>query len=89
MWGKAVYFAKNASDSNSFAFQTTGSRQMFLGEVILGDCVKKLSPEKLIKPPIKPNGFEYDSVQWVTGNSDVFIVYANQKCYPRYLVTFQ
>ena len=89
MWGRAVYFAQNAKYSYSYAFQANGSRQMFLAEVILGDSVL-LAQQSLIKPPNNPNnGMEYDSVQGFTGDSNVFMVYANQKCYPRYLVTFQ
>ena len=89
MWGRAVYFAQNAKYSYSYAFQDkiNGTRQLFLGEVILGDSVT-LSQQSLIKPPNKPDGQEYDSVHGFTGDSDVYIVYANQKCYPRYLVTF-
>ena len=39
MWGRAVYFALNASYSTSYAFRNGGIRQMFLGEVVLGEEV--------------------------------------------------
>jgi hypothetical protein len=40
MWGKAVYFAVNASYSQSYSFaDNNGSKQMFLAEVVLGDSI--------------------------------------------------
>lgn len=90
MWGKAVYFAKNASYSRAYAYKTRDSfRQMFLAEVLLGETIK-LPQSALTKPPVnEATGIEYDSVQGHTQGSDVFMVYSNQKCYPRYLVTFE
>jgi hypothetical protein len=62
---------------------------MFFAEIILGDIVT-LPAQSLIKPPVnEKTGLEYDSVQGFTGKSDVFMVYSNMKCYPRYLVTYQ
>ena len=88
-WGRAVYFAKNASYSASYAFIAQSNRKMFLAEVVLGDPVF-LPEQQLVKPPNKPGTMiEYDSVQGNVGNSDVYMVYANQKCYPKYLVTFR
>ena len=88
MWGRAVYFALNASYSTSYAFKNGGIRQMFLGEVVLGEEVL-LPQQNLVKPSNKPGTqIEYDSVRGYTGGSDVFMVYANQKCYPRYLVSY-
>ena len=42
-------------------------------------------------PPPKENDPNdlYDSVSGVTGGSNVFIIYENQKAYPAYLVTFK
>jgi hypothetical protein len=62
---------------------------MFFAEIILGDYTKR-SAEKLIKPPLNPDtGLEYDSVVGFTKGSNVFMVYSNLKCYPRYLVTYK
>jgi len=50
---------------------------MFLAEVVLGDCIP-LPQQQLIKPPNKPGtSVEFDSVKGHTGNSDVYMVYAN------------
>lgn len=38
MWGKATYFAVNASYSNGYAHPlATGSKQMFCANVIIGE----------------------------------------------------
>jgi hypothetical protein len=89
MWGKAVYFAQNASYSTSYAFRGDNCRKFFLAEVLLGEVVP-LQQQSLIKPPNKPGTtIEYDSVRGHTGGSDVYMVYANQKCYPKYLITYR
>jgi hypothetical protein len=89
MWGRAVYFAQNASYSSSYAFRGQNCRQMFLAEVVLGDYIP-LPQQQLVKPPNKPGTFvEFDSVRGHVGNSDVYMVYANQKCYPKFLITYR
>ena len=55
----------------------------------MGDHVE-LQSGKYVKPPLKNDQKTYyDSIKGHTGNSYVFMVYANEKCYPRYLVTYQ
>ena len=89
MWGRAVYFAQNASYSSSYAFRANNSRKMFLAEVLLGDSIP-LPQQQLVKPPDKPGtSIEFDSVKGHTGKSDIYMVYANQKCYPKFLITFR
>ena len=62
MWGRAVYFAFNASYSNSYSYRNGLERQMFLGEVLLGDFIA-LPQQNLVKPPNKiGTTIEYDSV---------------------------
>jgi len=62
---------------------------MFLAEVVLGDYIE-LQESKIIKPPLKDDlTSHYDSVKGHSRGSDVYMVYANEKCYPRYLITFQ
>lgn len=61
---------------------------MFLAEFLIGKCdeseLSNNSKTKLYKSA--PLGF--DSVKGITGGSDVYIVYANVKTYPKYLVEF-
>jgi len=85
-----MYFADKASYSESFGHTLPyGMKQMFLAEVVLGDHIEL--PENIItEPPLKDDyKTHYDSVKGHTNGSDVYMVYANEKCYPRYLVTFQ
>lgn len=90
-WGRALYFAAKSSYSNDFAYLTDqNERQMFEAQVNIGDTTI-LQRDKTIKmPPMKPDGFaRYDSVQGFTGGSDVYMVYANKKAYPGYLITYR
>ena len=91
MWGRAIYFAENASYSQDWSFKAEGGlRKMFLAMVILGDCIELPLTKGMVQPPYKPGtSIPYDSVKGHTGGSDVYMVYANQKCIPRYLVTFE
>ena len=61
---------------------------MFLGEVLVGDHIDLPSQRDLKKPPNKDDGTEYDSVRGHTQNSDVYMVYSNKKCYPKYMVFY-
>jgi hypothetical protein len=91
-WGKAVYFARNASYSNMYAYQdvATGYRKLLIGQVLIGNYIALPEDNELTKPPcIYGTEVEYDSVQGRAGDSDVYMVYANRKCYPRYLITYQ
>ena len=89
MWGAAVYFAVNASYSHAYSHPIdNGQRQLILSEVLIGDTVK-LPSAKYTCPPKKPGtDIDYDSIQGFTGGSDVYMVYSNNKSYPRYLITY-
>eukprot|EP00347_Sterkiella_histriomuscorum_P003822 403362807 len=93
MWGQAIYFAQNSSYSNDYKFITPQNTfQIFFARVLVGNSAP-LPPNKLIKmPPIVEgdlNGRYYDSIQGNTAGSDVFMIYANKKAYPEYLITYQ
>jgi hypothetical protein len=64
---------------------------MFYARVIVGNTIVQQSNTALTHPPLLPNSTvdRYDSVQGFTGNSDVFMVYANKKAYPEYLITYK
>lgn len=52
MWGKAVYFAKNASYSDAYAYQDgRGYRQIIVGEVLVGNYIALPQDNELTKPP--------------------------------------
>lgn len=92
MWGIALYFAVNASYSNGYAFNVPqgGLKQMFIANVIVGKAKELASDPKLRMPPLieGKDNVRYDSVQGSTGGSTVYMVYANKKAYPQYLITY-
>jgi len=84
MWGRASYFAHNASYSDAYCFQSGGTKQMFYARVSLGQCAKVSPPNpSLVKPP---EGF--DSVSGNTNGSDIYMVYENGRAYPEYLIIY-
>ncbi|XP_019850291.1 PREDICTED: uncharacterized protein LOC105312195 [Amphimedon queenslandica] len=91
MWGRGAYFAVNAKYSGgSYAFNSPEGRQIFLAFVLTGDSIAMQSNRLLVTPPRKEDGSgDYDSVNGVTGSSQIYIVYDHDKCYPAYLITFQ
>jgi O-acetyl-ADP-ribose deacetylase (regulator of RNase III) len=94
MWGTATYFAYNASYSDRYAFKDAkGQRVMLLSTVLIGDSVFLTSNPALKKPPQKGKnkmGFleDYDSVTGEASGSRVFMVYENNRAYPKYLITY-
>jgi len=96
MWGIAIYFARNASYSNSYRFTTPDKKfQMFLASVLVGDCTHVIpNDSSLRKPPSKSTknslGFkeDYDSVSGDTRGSKVYMIYENGRAYPQYLITY-
>lgn len=92
MWGTGVYFAVNAKYSNDYRSITNkGEYQMFVADVIVGDSIQCASNPTLRLPPLKigSKSERYDSVTGITNGSQVYIVYANSKAYPQYLITYK
>jgi len=84
MWGRASYFAKNASYSYNFSYKLPDkSLQMFLAVVTVGNNQHIPSDKSIIKPA---DG--YDSVSGETNFSVVYMVYENGRAYPEYLITY-
>ena len=89
MWGAAIYFARNASYSHNYSHQNGDVRQMFLSEVCIGDCVSLPSGSYTTPPKKDGSDLDYDSIRGHTCNSDVYMVYSNNKSYPRYLIHYK
>lgn len=102
MWGVATYFAVNASYSDSYSYRlgSSGQRQMFFADVILGTPTPEIPSNGALKrPPANPtppvadphgNPVLYDSVCGRTGGSRVFMSYAPRcRAYPTYLLTYK
>ena len=93
MWGNGVYFAVNASYSNSFSFKVAGkpgTRKMIVASVLTGySCPFGTHKDpSLTKPPVRSGDELYDTVNGKTGGSLVYVVYDHFKSYPAYIVTY-
>eukprot|EP01112_Ceratiomyxa_fruticulosa_P020406 TRINITY_DN6931_c0_g1_i1.p1 TRINITY_DN6931_c0_g1~~TRINITY_DN6931_c0_g1_i1.p1 ORF type:complete len:172 (+),score=43.69 TRINITY_DN6931_c0_g1_i1:1-516(+) len=83
MWGRANYFAQNASYSDAYAYNGSGFKQMFLARVAVGKNHHTAPDSKIIKPP---EG--YDNISGETNGSVVYMMYAPYRAYPEYLITY-
>eukprot|EP00347_Sterkiella_histriomuscorum_P008969 403343038 len=93
MWGQAIYFAQNSSYSHDYRHTTSSKTfQMFYARVLVGNYIALPNNSEIKMPPLvpgDPQGRYHDSIQGNTGGSDVFMIYANKKAYPEYLITYQ
>ncbi|TNV82397.1 hypothetical protein FGO68_gene16353 [Halteria grandinella] len=92
VWGRANYFARNASYSHDYKYTLPdGTFQMLSAMVIIGNTIKMSSDPTLIEAPFIEGSTQirYDSVQGFIGGSNVFMVYSNVKAYPEYLITYK
>lgn len=100
LWGRGIYFAKDAAYSaRSYAYGDGNTKQIFLARVITGFSKEMDADRSLRMPPVmdeedcasynvKFKGQRYDSVNGVTGDTPVYIIYNNNRAYPFYLITF-
>ncbi len=100
MWGRANYFAEDASYSNSYAHcASDGSKEIFLATVLTGDSCSTSPDSSLRMPPKKRSSsssgkvqfseMRYDTVRGVTAGSTVFMTYDNHSAYPVYLIQYR
>ena len=63
---------------------------MFYAKVIIGESITMQPDKKLKMPPLLPDSQElrYDSIKGHTHGHDVYMIYANKKAYPSYLITY-
>ena len=96
MWGRGIYFAVNASYSDSYAFREGNVYKMFAAFVLTGNSKFSHPDGSLTKPPriTTTDGSDtsvqhrYDSVCGMTGGTRVYITYDNDHAYPAYLITY-
>eukprot|EP01114_Cavostelium_apophysatum_P024057 TRINITY_DN9287_c0_g1_i1.p1 TRINITY_DN9287_c0_g1~~TRINITY_DN9287_c0_g1_i1.p1 ORF type:complete len:398 (+),score=92.87 TRINITY_DN9287_c0_g1_i1:164-1357(+) len=104
MWGRGIYFSMLASYSDgSYSYDTAADetdtrshRQLFLASLIVGNAyVADDSDSSLRAPPSQNEASSlnidkerYDSVSATTRDTPIFIVYANGRAYPSYLITY-
>eukprot|EP01062_Namystynia_karyoxenos_P060179 TRINITY_DN516_c0_g1_i7.p1 TRINITY_DN516_c0_g1~~TRINITY_DN516_c0_g1_i7.p1 ORF type:complete len:725 (+),score=164.92 TRINITY_DN516_c0_g1_i7:78-2177(+) len=97
LWGQATYFAERAAYSDGYVYQEGPKKMLILAQVLVGDSVKLDPDPQLRLPPEKSDSAadggkaevtRYDSVNGVTKGTTVYMVYANGRAYPRYLVQY-
>ena len=98
MWGRGSYFAVNASYSSGYSHRKRvldqENCQMLVARVLTGACIRLKPNSELRFPPGRTDAQgavlrrRYDSVQGITGGSEVYIVYENEQSYPAYLITY-
>ena len=93
MYGKGVYFARDASYSARSTYSPPdyqGYRYMYLAKVLVGQYTTGNS--NMITPPPKSSSDPtdtYDSTADTTGpGASIFVVFYDSQCYPEYLITF-
>jgi poly [ADP-ribose] polymerase 10/14/15 len=92
VYGKGVYFARDASYSSHRAYSqpdSTGVQHLFMCRVAVGDWCQGV--EGMLTPATKPNNSLelFDTTVDDVGNPSVFVVYHDSQAYPDYLVSFR
>lgn len=91
MWGRGIYFARDARYSDSYAFALeNGTKCLLLARLLAGDEVHVMPNDRSLRfCPDKPDGTgRYDTVTGDTCRSKVYIVYENGRAMPEYLITY-
>lgn len=93
MYGRGVYFARDASYSARDTYSPrdlNGSKYMYLVRVLVGEYGTG-SSSMIVPPPKNPSNDPnvlFDSVVDNTSNPQVFVVFHDANAYPEYLVVF-
>ena len=92
VFGRGVYFAKNASYSASDRYSPrdyiTGCKHIFLAKVLTGEYVRGEDDYKV--PPQRPSETDlYDSCVDNPNDPCVFVIFFDAQVYPEYLITFK
>ena len=90
-YGYGVYFAKDASYSDTYSQPGPhGERCMYLAKVLVGKYTAG-KQGMLRPPPIEPNKPEilYDSLVNDKDNPTIFVIFNDFHCYPEYIITFK
>ncbi|XP_062505158.1 protein mono-ADP-ribosyltransferase PARP11-like isoform X2 [Corticium candelabrum] len=90
LWGKAIYFAENASYSKDYSYEIPNSynhRQMFLAKVLTGVCCNN-APQDSRRTKPEVHGRMYDSLSGMANGSRVYAIFDNLHSYPYYLITY-
>ena len=98
MWGKANYFAVNASFCESYQYTdpVTNANKILQVKLLAGNVIHSPANSSLTMPPLLPNslnqhfvGQRYDTVSGDhSAGSKIYMVYTNERAYPEYLITY-
>jgi len=90
MFGKGVYFARDASYSSSTTYSKpngAGVQHMFLCRVVVGEyCMGK---KDALTPDVRVGHQLYDCTVNDMSNPGIFVTYHDAQAYPEYLVRFK
>jgi hypothetical protein len=92
LYGKGLYFAKDANYSDDFCHKyddSDHSKGIFLALVNLGgehDMSSAGGNRDLIEPP---NGKDSIKGKTGSGSSEIYIVHTNKQTYPQYYITYK
>ena len=92
MYGRGVYFARDASYSARDAYSPPdpfGYKYMYFARVLAGEFT--VGNSSMLVPPAKnPQNINilFDSVVDNTANPQIFVVFHDSHAYPEYLITF-
>lgn len=92
MYGKGVYFARDASYSHNYTSpDANGQRHMYYTQVLTGEYT--VGNGKMLVPPAKNPQLDqyvlFDSTVDDSGNPTIFVVYQDAQNYPAYMVNYQ
>ena len=91
VYGKGVYFARDASYSDGYAIPNAhGYRRMYFTRVLCGEYTAG-NNRMIIPPPKNPQldqNVPFDSTVDNTRNPSIFVVYNDSQNYPAYLITY-
>ncbi|MBN3321387.1 PARPT polymerase, partial [Atractosteus spatula] len=91
IYGKGMYFARDASYAAEYTTLETGERNMLIATVLAGQWVK--GHNSITKPPPLKNSISsgelYDSCVNSEDEPTMFVIFDSCQCYPYYLIRYK
>ncbi|NXJ12328.1 PAR12 polymerase, partial [Odontophorus gujanensis] len=89
LYGKGIYFARDASYSHEYCQSAGKSTVMFMARVLVGEYAQ--GKVDYVRPPAKSvDGFQfYDSCVDNVADPSVFVVFEKNQVYPEYLIEYK
>ena len=85
--GNGVYFARDASYSNSYANNEGDHKTMYLAQVLVGRYAKSQGHFRA-PPPLENGDGLYNSVVDNLRNPSIFVIFFDDQVYPGHLITY-